>query len=124
MIRKLFTYISLFGILSSVSCNVLEAYEINCLNDEFIYQAIDDGHQKSQEPCDGKDHKIEDCFCQKDYSIFDSIKYIKPVFTVSLIDFVSEIPNSLIKNLEYQKPELVFSELYYSKHLNSILLLI
>ncbi|TGN18835.1 hypothetical protein [Leptospira idonii] len=124
MVRKIFTSILLLGILISVSCNILEAYDFHCYSDEFVSQAIEVNHQTSEAPCDGKSHKIEDCFCQKDYSIFDSTKYIKPVFIVSLVFFVSEIPNSLIGHLEYQNPELVFSELFYSNKLTPIKLLI
>lgn len=114
----------LFGISISVFCNFLETFDFQCLNDEFISKVIDEKHQNTEAPCDGKTHSFEDCFCQKDYSIFESTKFIKPVFIVFSVSFISEISISLINHLEYQNPELVFSDLYYSQQLTHTKLLI
>ncbi|EOQ96111.1 hypothetical protein LEP1GSC195_3888 [Leptospira wolbachii serovar Codice str. CDC] len=117
MLRKIFTSILLFGISISVFCKFLETFDFQCLNDEFISKVIDQEHQNSEVPCDGKTHSFEDCFCQKDYSIFESTKYFKPVFIVFSVSFISDISISLIDHLEYQNPELVFSDLYFSQQL-------
>ncbi|ABZ95505.1 Hypothetical protein LBF_3036 [Leptospira biflexa serovar Patoc strain 'Patoc 1 (Ames)'] len=120
MVRKTLTYLLLFGIFTSVSCDILKSFDLPCLSDEFVSIAIEKDHQNLEYPCEGEAHDLKNCFCQKDVAFDKAFKFIKPIVVVIFYNpgFIS--PLSIILDIEFRNPEFISTELYSPVHLTYI----